>query len=320
MIYKGAEYTIELNLRGDLNQWAYDTLTNAHFENVTLDRALYQYCDMQLRLLEPKPRKVLVSEELIVPGDCRSGYDHFKSAVERGDHLLPFMSKSIVDVSFRDKMIFDWGLYHFHLSTERDEKDPRFMGRSDYLLIAYVNPLRDDMMYFLQVRPHVSSIWTEQELVRILADNWPEVMEPYRINGVVSLTQNVSDDDYKQLRKSNINTMVDLHDGRVYLGANLGLNTAGTSARSVRQHDIYSNNAVLFERAMGKAADDIGKTINWKLVEPEKEFKLRMITPGDRDYLFDVEGHGFLLRVIANGDKWKLIVGDTAEQIEAALS
>ena len=85
MIYKGTEYTIELDLREDLNQWAYNVLTTAHFENVNLDRALYQYCNMQLRLLEPKPRKVLVSKEL----------------VEKGDHLLPFMSRSIVDVAFK---------------------------------------------------------------------------------------------------------------------------------------------------------------------------------------------------------------------------
>ena len=156
---------------------------------------------------------------------------------------------------------------------------------------------------------------TEQELVRILADNWPEVMEPYRIKGVASLTQNISDEDYNNLRSCNVTTMIDLHDGRVYLGANLGLNTAGTSARAVRRHNDYSNNAVLFEQAMGKAADDIGKIINQKLIEPETDFKLRMITPGDCDYLFEVEGYGFLLRYTAYSDKRRIIVGDTAEEI-----
>ena len=209
-------------------------------------------------------------------------------------------------------MIFDWGLYHFHLSAKRDPNDLRFMERSDYLLIAYINPRQDDLIYFLQVRPHAADIWTEQELVRILADNWPDVMEPYRIKGAASLTENITDEDYKHLRKSNIATFVDLHDGRVYLGANLGLNTAGTSARAVRQHDSYLNNAILFEREMGKYADAIGDTINRKLTEPETEFKLRMITPGDRDYLFEVEGYGFLLRFIADGKK-SLIVAEDCE-------
>ena len=320
MIYKGTEYTIELDLRADLNQWAYDVLTSAHFENVTLDRALYQYCDMQLRLLEPKPRKVLVSKELIVPDEARAGYEYFKSVVENGDNLLPFMSRSIVDVAFKDKMIFDWGLFHFHLSNRVYDKDHRFMDRSEHLLIAYVDQAHDDTMYFLQIRPHISSVWTEQELVRILADNWPEVMETRRIKGFVSLTENVTDEDYKQLRKSNVNTMVDFHDGRVYIGANFGLNSAGTSVRAVRQHDMYCNHARAFQDAMGGVADTIGVTINKKLYEPEVSFKLKMITPGEMDYLFKVENHDFYLRAIAKDHNMRLVVGDTAEQIEEAVS
>ena len=66
---------------------------------------------------------------------------------------------------------------------------------------------------------------------------------------------------------------------------------------------------------MGKAADDIGKIINKKLIEPQSDFKLRMITPGDRDYLFEVEGYGFLLRYTAYSDKRRIVVGDTAEEI-----
>ena len=175
-------------------------------------------------------------------------------------------------------------------------------------------------MYFLQIRPHETSVWTEQDLIRILADNWPDVIEPYRIKGVAALSENISDDDYKKLRKANVNTMVDLHDGRVYMGANFGLNTAGTSARAVMLHNMYTNNAVLFERNMGASADDIGNAINKKLIEPETHFKLRMITPGDRDYLFEVEGKDFFLRFSISGKRGKIIVGDSAGEPSTADS
>lgn len=62
---------------------------------------------------------------------------------------------------------------------------------------------------------------------------------------------------YKELRKNNINTMGDLHDGRGYIGANLGLNSAGTSARAVMQHDKYMNSAVIFEQMMRESVDRI---------------------------------------------------------------
>ena len=45
-----------------------------------------------------------------------------------------------------------------------------------------------------------------------------------------------------------------------------------------------------------------------------------MVTPGDRDYLFKVENHDFYLRAIAKGDNMQIVVGDTAEQIEEAVS
>ena len=319
VIYKGTEYTIELDLQADLNQRAYDVLTSNHVKNVTLDQALYQYCEMQLRLLESKPRKVLVSKELVIPDDARAGYEYFKSVVERGDPLLPFMSRSIVDAAPIDKMFYDWGFFHFHLSPEVSNKDPRFMERSGHLLIAYVDLAHDDTMYFLQIRPHITSVWTEQELVRILVDNWPDTMENRRINGIVSLTENVTDEDYKKLRKANVNTMVDLHDGRVYMGANLGLNAAGTSVRAMLLYNRYCNHVRAFQEAMGGIVDAIGATINKKLYEPEKYFKLKMVAPGERDYLFKVENHGFYLRVIAKDDYIQTVVGDTAEQIEEVV-
>lgn len=319
MIYTGSNTTVEINIEADLNAWAYEMLTKAGFENTLPERALYQYCNLKLRLLAPKPRKVKISKEFIVSEDCQNGYEYFKAAVERGDNLIPFMSKKIVDVESKDKMIYDWGMFHFHLGTEKDTNDPRFIKRADHLLIAFVDENHDDNMYFLQVRPHISDIWTEQDLVRILADNWPDIMEPYRIQGFISLTENISDADYKEMRKNNVNTFVDLHDGRVYVGANHGLNTAGTSVKAVSQYDYYCNNANLFEKWMGESTDSIGKAINQKLLTPEKEFQLKMIAPGDRDYLFEVVDHGFLLRFVLKDKKGIIVVGDNREQIDEKL-
>lgn len=127
---------------------------------------------------------MLVSKELVIPDDARAGYESFKSVVEKGDCLSPFMSTSIEDAAPIDKMLYDWGFFHFHLSPEVSNKDSRFIKRSGHLLIAYVDPAHDDTMYFLQIRPHITSVWTEQELVRILVDNWPDTMENRRIKGI----------------------------------------------------------------------------------------------------------------------------------------
>jgi len=311
MIYSGANYSIELDLSAELNKWAYDNLIQRGFCNVSLDNAFLQYCNMDLRLLTPKPRKIYVSRELVCPDSCREGYDFFMQAVKNGADLLPFMSRSICDVTSSDKMIFDWGLFHFHLATEKYVADPRFMDRSDYLLIAYVGRDNDDVMYFLQIRPHIPSVWTEQEMIRILADNWPDTMEKHRIPGYASLTENVTDEEYEQLRKNNINSFVDLHDGRVYHGANGGLNSAGTSVRAVMKHNYFLNNAKQCELAIGEMVDDLGATINKKLEEKAFSFKLNLIKPGYSDYLFEVDGYGILLQItILDGGKMRIVASD----------
>lgn len=322
MIYKGNNSSIELDIVSDLNEWAFNILMKEGFKNVSVERALQEYCNMELRLLTTKPRKVLVSKELIVPEAIKNEYRFFKETCETGKPLLPFMSKTILDVNYLDKMIFDWGFFHFHLSTSVDAKDSRFWKRSGIILIAYVDLNHDDQIYFLQIRPHISSVWTEQELVRILVDNWPDTMESRRLKGTgtVSLIQNVTDQDYKNLRKHNVNTMVDLHDGRVYMGANLGLNSAGTSVKAVIHRDNYVRNAQQFQQMMGKSVDSIVNTINKKLLEPVQYFKLNMITPGNSDYLFRVENYDFFLRYLVNKNgKCIIAVGDTEEQIEEKL-
>jgi hypothetical protein len=70
---------------------------------------------------------------------------------------------------------------------------------------------------------------------------------------------------------------------------------------------------------MGESTDSIGKAINQKLLTPEKEFQLKMIAPGDRDYLFEVVDHGFLLRFVLKDKKGIIVVGDNREQIDEKL-
>lgn len=49
---------IYLNLKQELNNWAYMQLTNAGFNNVKPAEAMSQYYDVELRFINPKPRKI----------------------------------------------------------------------------------------------------------------------------------------------------------------------------------------------------------------------------------------------------------------------
>lgn len=322
MIFRYGDHTLCVDIQKDINEWAYTILNKEGFEKIDRDNALRQYCNVMIRLLEAKPRKIVKAKEFICPQDAEEALILFENAVKSGFKLIHFMTKTIMDASSFDKMINDWGIFHFHLSTEIDERDSRFMGRGDYLLIAYVDPYDDNTMYFLQVRSHKNMNWSEQELIRILADNWPDMMDRYRLRGVDSLTKLLSDQDYARIRKANINAAVDLHDGRVFMGANVGLAGDGSSVRAGINFNRMMNDAARMQLSIEKNIKLICSTIDSALTAPESNYALSLITPGMGKYVFSINSSMDALvgTAINKNDKFAVVLCKYEEVLVAKLN
>ncbi len=315
MLYNKASYSIGVDIKSDMHLWARNILLKAGYHNVKSD-ALRQYCSLQLRVLDPKPRKILKSKEFACPVEKLEALSKFEEAVKTGKNLIPYMSLKILDANYDDKFLYDWSFFHFHLGIKPYYKDPRFIERSDQLLITYVDMNHDDTMYFIEVRPHVNEVWYDQQLVRILADNWPKVIEKFLFKG--QLSQTISNKDLKMFReKTHVNTAVDLGDGRVYLSMNWGISGAGTSARAGIRSDRMLNDASRMELAIQEQVDSICKTINLKSSKRSNNYTLQMIRPGWADYLFTVRECNVLLRLLLHSDgKLSIIVGDDIDSID----
>lgn len=216
MIYEDNGFTLEVDVKHDCDDWAFHHLVAEEFEDVEQENALFQLFQMGLNPLICKRYQIVKSKEFVCPTGYERQLGYLEHEIVNGNSLLPFMSKRVFKTQCQDKLINDWGFIHFHLSDKVDAQDERFMSRSDYLLIAYIDRSDEGIIYFLQVGSHSSDVWTKQELFRILADSWPHMMEKYRIESVCSLSCDVSDGDYAKLRKYNISSFIDLHDGRVY--------------------------------------------------------------------------------------------------------
>lgn len=312
------QYSIEVAIRQDLCKWANDALVQGGFTNINLSEALKQYCEMELRVLNVKPRKIEKSREFLCPAGLEDGLKELENAIEIGLPLNPFMSKNISNVAYQDKFINDWGLFHFHLGTELDKNDPRFKARTGNLLIAYVDLRSDDTIYFLQVLPHKKSIWTQQRLIRILADNWPEKVR--LIPGVSGLTENVTDDMYRELREVNGNTAVDLKDGRVVFPPNYGLTSAGVSVRAMLSYNMKCNDAERMEINISQSVQWICNVINNHLVVPERSFFLHMVQPGRSDYTFRVDNKELFVRIFSHKERLAAIVGNNLEEVDDCYS
>lgn len=179
-----------------------------------------------LRRIPPKPRQSHAPTPSIqVPADenLENGYKKVIETSENGGDLLPFQSTGLLDHDGKDLMLFDWGIYHFHLSTEPHPTRPTFSARSGPLLYALVT---ENDFYQIGIRPHGD--WSCVQLLDIVEENWPYIISHARImmSGVNAVS---TDKDIAMMRKNQVNCAVRLSSGNCYSFLNQGIALSGES-------------------------------------------------------------------------------------------
>lgn len=248
-----------------------DVLGHPQSPNEDLDTVQHRYLNIVSRMPAAIQWILQESEQINnaqLQPEIQTGYQHFKQAAAAGNDLKPYLSTRIGDPDFADLMFYDWGIYHFHLGTGIDDRG--FINRTDELLFAVSDP-RSSTMYLIDIHPH-SGAFSNQDLLRVLEENWPNVVDRYTLNGVTGLSYNASDEEIHELRKSGVNVMIQTPGGRVLAPMGGGITTAGTSVqhrmetdraiKEIRQYekivtDNRDNLSAFFESRHGKSWDDL---------------------------------------------------------------
>jgi hypothetical protein len=198
-----------------------------------------RYWEMRKRRLAPKPRRVHFSNELhdslgnLARETDPSAKDNAQIAwnavfkirwlLTRGQCVVQYLSKSVNDATTKDRLLWDFAMYHFHLN---DQLEPAaFIKRSDYLLFAIVG---DEDVYVVDVRKHHDPqkiLWVRQELLKIVDANWPELTDASVLHGVQG--NQLTDEEKGALRAKNVNHVTTLR-GRAIMP--LGKGMAGDSS------------------------------------------------------------------------------------------
>jgi hypothetical protein len=202
------------------------------------DSVLMRYLNFQRRIPPVIIWTVRQSKELSAKSFSKSvnlGLKRFIEKAESGQSLKPHLSTQSDNPDYRDLMFYDWGVFHFHLGTNPHSKRTGFVERTDDLLFAIAD-LSKAEMYLIDIHPHRGG-FTNQDLLRIIENNWPEILEPYTLQGVIGLTYNASDNDINSLRKSGLNTILQTPNGRFLTSMGGGITAAGTSIRNRREAD-----------------------------------------------------------------------------------
>lgn len=233
------------------------------------------------------------SKELAIKSlrpEIRLGLEQFIKKAESGQNLKPHLSKTSDDPDYKDLMFYDWGVFHFHLGTNSNPNHNEFVERTGDLLFAIADS-NTARMYLIDIHPHRGG-FTNQKLLRIVKDNWPEIIEPHTLNLAIGLPSNWSDDDIGSLRKAGIDPILQISDGPVLMSMGGGITTAGNSRLNKREAHIIKTDvpqlqksftdptygvAAYFKSTYGKNWEDL----KFKVKSFERPMEIEEMTTGE---------------------------------------
>ena len=231
-------YEVKMNLIEDWDNHLNDRMVRMGYRPKAGGYNSLDFHKAMKKLISVRPRKVHYSKEFTCPDECKGALNKIVSAIKSGKNLLPYMSKQVIRPSKNDGLLNDWNIHHFHLN-EKSEKDTIFIKRSDWLLLAFVN---EEAVYCLNVYSHKKPyLWSHIKLIEIIHNNWPELIEKNRINGMTGMAEKLDDKSYSKIRKANAITMLELGENQVYAMIGGGYSSDGSSTEAVTTSDYWYN-------------------------------------------------------------------------------
>ena len=197
--------------------------------------------------------KVLTSKSL--PQDINDGIDSVQEKLEQGVDVTPHMSKGILNGSFTDHLLSDWGIYHLHLGLSMDGN---FIKRTKEVLFVFIH---ESQAYFIDVRDHgrdgEQHVFAQFDLLQILAEEFPEVIKSFEMKAITGLSHNVTDPEEISIYRNGGVSLAHEINGKVYAPMGGGITTACTSVRVVEETDRLLKWADTLENNINEKRDTI---------------------------------------------------------------
>lgn len=190
--------------------------------DASCDDIMITYFTKCMTFLSPQAYQVHVYQEFECPSEYKDGYNLLIKKMKDGDNINPHLSRTTKSTEKHDLMLYEWGIYHFHLgmSVEADG----YMERTKDVLYAYI---KGNDIYIIGILEHGK--WSDKDLIEVIHKYYPESIADNKMENAVLETQ-FNAEDRKQLRKARINMAVQMNDGTCYIGPGWGINAAGTSS------------------------------------------------------------------------------------------
>lgn len=255
----------------------------------------FTYCE---RLISRRQRKILKAKEFSCPYKYKEKLKKLEQCIEKGVDLTPYLSRGIMDCGHDDLMLYDWGIYHLHVSDELDiKKDDGFMKRSALLLYVLV---RDDSVYFIKTVYHNEGkyMWAKKELMEIIYDNWAFLLKSSIVNNISK--GKITDMEKKVIRDKHGNSFVYLKNGIVLAPPNLGAVADGTSLKVVIEADRLKGWLENIQKYILKNIGKLLVEINAQGIDCHKIHRIKLLQiNNDKNILLRINDY-FKLNLIIN--------------------
>ncbi len=194
-----------------------------------LDADLMNLYTVNKKYIYPWPRKVFISTELqskIDKGIQQSTEIlSLKTKIENGENVNRHQSSELFNHHVNDHLVYDWSIYHLHLSSERT-KDDYFNDRTKKILFSFIDKERALFLDIDKHPPH--DVFANKKLLQILDNNWPDIL--LIANDVQGPSHNMNKSVRFILRKAGVNEGLIEVNGKCVFSPGLGIVSNGQSS------------------------------------------------------------------------------------------
>ncbi len=207
--------------------------------------AIYEFYNLQLRMIDLRKREVLVASDFLCPSKYEDVVENIIENLEKGTSVFPYLSKNILESNYNDPLLNDWGVYHLHLGKKKDKHNPRFIERTKELLFLRID---SDKAYLINIYKHGD--WSKTEILKSICANWPESIDEYIVDSCFEVSPKTTEATVKQARKKNAFVLHQSEIGKVYLPFGGGVASSGHNINGVKYADLLLTNLERLEKTM----------------------------------------------------------------------
>ena len=277
------QYKIEMDLCEDYSEMVQSWMKEHGVQSDKSGEDLwYDFFNLQKKSVRPQKRAVHYSKEFACPPEVELGLKLLVQKFDNGEDVSQHVSKDAASPSEFDGLLYDWGIYHFHLGKTIDHQTGR-IERTGPVLFAKID---NENVYCINVYSHGKNVqqpWAKQDLLKIIHNNWPQTIAKWKLpDGIELCPESIalpSDSQYAFLRRSGISTAIFVDKGIAYISPGGGYMSTGHSQEIVlycqRVHntlkhcELHIGNSITslvkqIEEITGKP---VGRRLHFKLIE-----------------------------------------------------